>query len=127
MILRTIEKAEFTLGISEDMLKAFNTANRDIFLSKLHNCDIKGNYLPQLRKYLASKQKQYISFDQIKKTTLQSILCGVPQGSILGSLLFLIYAYDPCMFLSLLATIMFIDDTNLFLLDQNIEKLFSSI
>ena len=58
MILRTIEKAEFTLGISEDMLKAFNTANRDIFLSKLHNCDIRK--LPYTIKKIFGKQTEAV-------------------------------------------------------------------
>ena len=60
--------------------------------------------------YLANR-KQYISFGHDRKTDTQNILCGVPQGSILGPLLFLLYVNDLPNF-SVLEPIMFADDTN---------------
>ena len=117
-IMKSIEKDEFTLGIFVDLLKVFNSVNHDILSTKLHNYDVRGNCLKQLKGYLANRM-QYIYFDQNKKATLESILCGVLQRSILGSLLFFffIFAYNLCMTSSLLTPTMFTDDINLFLSD----------
>ena len=54
-------------------------------------------------------------------TTLQDIVCGVPQGSILSSLLFLIYVNDLENILDILVPIMFADDNKLFYSHQNIK------
>ena len=73
-----------------------------------------------LRSYLFQR-KQYIENSNDIKYSLQ-IACGVPQGSILGPLLFLIYANDFYL-ASKFKNLMFDDDTNLFISDENIGKL----
>ena len=56
-----------------------------------------------------------------------SIICGVPQGSILGPLLFLIYVNDLHKESLILTPVMFADDTNLFLSNKDISKLFNDM
>ena len=73
---------------------------------------IRGIDLDWFRSYQANR-KQYISLGHDLKTGTQNILCGVPQGSILGSLLFLLYVND-LLSSSALELIIFADDTNPF-------------
>ena len=78
------------------------------------------------RSYLTNR-KQYISITHDNKINQQKGICGVPQGSVLGSLLFLIYIKDLPNASNLLNTIMFEDDTNLFFENKNKSVLFSTV
>ena len=69
---------------------------------------------------------QYIQTDENNRTEYCVVKCGV-QGSILGTLLFLLYVNDLKNASSVLDPIMFADDTNLFYTHSNIQKLFSTM
>ena len=73
-----------------------------------------------------SERKQYIEVEGQKKSFL-NITCGVPQGSILGPLLFLLYINDLCKASNIITPIMFADDTNLFYSNKNIKILFKEM
>ena len=119
------DRGQFTLGIFIDLSKAFDTVNHDILLKKLQNYGIKNHYHSWFKSYLLNR-KQFIRFSD--KSTLQSTKkCGVPQGSILGPLLFLLYVNDLPNASRILTPIMFADDTNLFLSRQNLKTLFSTV
>ena len=75
---------------------------------------------------LFNKQKP-IQKKNIKNTDLKDIVCGVPQGSTLGLLLFLIYVNNLQYASNLLDPIMFVDDTILFYSVENVETLFDTV
>ena len=71
---------------------------------------IRGNILRWFRSYLTNRS-QFVSYDG-RQSAIQSITCGVPQGSILGPLLFIIYMNDICNVSELFFTVLYADDTS---------------
>ena len=122
-------KKKYFLGIFVDLSKAFDTVNDKILIKKLENYGICGKHLLWFKSY-PSNRKQYIeyedNFNEQKSTNLLQVKCGVPQGSVLGPLLFLIYINELSLVSKSLSPIMFADDTNLFYCHNNIKILFKN-
>ena len=114
------------LGVFIDLSKAFYTVDHKIILTKLEIHGIKGNILKWFESY-STNGKQYVQIDKETKSALQDVRCGVPQRSILGPLLFLIYVNDLQYASNLLEPIMFADGTNLFYAERDIKKLFQTV
>ena len=123
-ILQSFDEDKFTIGVFIDLSKAFDTVDHSILLKKLSYYGVRNNNLKWFTSYL-SNRKQYISTDEYN-TEMETISCGVPQGSILGPLLFLIFVNDFPQS-TLLDPIMFADDTNLFYSNKNIISLFEVV
>ena len=113
---------EFTLGVFVDWSKAFDTVDHKTLLKKIERYGIAGNNLRWFENYLKDRQ-HFISFEH-NSTKKASVTCGVPQGSILGPLLFLLYVDDLHHASKILNPIMFADDTNLFFSHSDINVLF---
>jgi len=120
-ISEELDKKKFTLGIFIDLSKAFDTINHEILLGKLQQYGIRGTAQNWFKSYLSNRY-QYVQLDDHISNKLL-INCGVPQGSILGPLLFLIYINDITKVSDLFNIFMFADDTNLFASDSCLTNL----
>ena len=109
------------LGIFLDFSKAFDTINFQILLDKMQFYGIRGTPLLWIKNYLTPRT-QYVVYDNIMSEA-ETTKTGVPQGSILGPLFFLIYINDLYKVSKNLHPLMYADDSNLFISGHNSNEL----
>ena len=109
------------LGIYFDLQKAFDTVDHAILLSKLYHYGVRGVLHNWIKNYLCDRQ-QFTVVNNVS-STICSINCGVPQGSVLGPLLFLLYINDICASVPNQQLKLFADDTNLFIFGRDLKIL----
>ena len=108
-------------GVFVDLQKAFDTVDHQIPLAKLNQYGICGVSSDWFKSYL-SNRNQYVSINGYESGPA-AINCGVPQGSVLGPLLFLLYINDLNQAIKFCKVHHFADDTNLLCLSNSIKKL----
>ena len=119
-VIQYLDKGETPISIFLDLSKAFDTLDHSILLTKLAYYGIRNSALDLLESYL-SDRKQYVLLDSTQSADV-NILTGVPQGSILGPLLFTIYINDIIHCSSQFKFIMYADDTTLLTTAQSFDK-----
>ena len=124
-IQSAIESGLFSCGIFLDLSKAFDTVNHSILLDKLDHYGIRGVAKDWFSSYLRNR-KQFVSINNTCSDYLD-ISCGVPQGSVLGPLLFLLYLNDFPLCSCELDFHLFADDSNLFYAAKNLTVIESVI
>ena len=124
-LIKCIENGEYVVGVFLDFSKAFDTVDHSILLRKLFHYGIRGTAYNWFESYL-SNRKQCVSYNGVK-SSMKPIKCGVPQGSILGPLLFLIYINDLINVCKKSSPYLFADDTNLFVNGNNLEDMVNSL
>ena len=124
-ITETVRKAldnnEFACGVFLDFQKAFDTVNHEILLKKLSHYGVRGHAQKWFNSYLTNR-KQFTTVNNIDSQT-SDISYGVPQGSVLGPLLFLIYINDLNRVITYSYIRHFADDTNILYRDKSLRKI----
>ena len=113
------------LGVFVDLKKAFDTVDHDILLKKLEHYGVRGQSLKILDSYLRNRS-QYVCYGGYESER-GLVECGVPQGSVLGPLFFLIYVNDMVSACKELELVLFADDTNIFAKSKEPSELFRKV
>ncbi len=109
-------------GAALDLSKAFDTLPHNILLTKLNNFGIRGSALHWFQSYLADR-KMYVKFNGVKSSIVNSGEYGVPQGSVLGPLCFIMATNDLALTLKKCNSILFADDTTVYVTNKNLRQL----
>ena len=110
-ITKSLDNGDIVISLFIDLKKAFDTVDHRIRLRKLYAYGIRGTMLKWIESYLSGRT-QYVVFDG-QESEIHGIQYGVPQGSILSPLLFILYMNDICNVSDIFFAIMYADDTSL--------------
>ena len=120
-ITTAMDRGLYTVGVFVDLKKAFDTLDYSILLSKLDHIGVRGTTKKWLSSYLSNRQQ----FVEVNGTcsSYNIVSRGVPQGSIIGPIMFLIYINDIIHVSNIMKFVLFADDTNLFKSGDSVEQL----
>src|SRR2546425_2254388 len=124
-ITAALDKNQFTMSIFIDLSKAFDTINHTILLQKLEYYGVRGLVNDFIKSYLTNRL-QYVEIENISSNPMK-ITCGIPQWSILGPLLFLLYVNDTHTCANLLKFFLFADDTTILFSSDDINLLINTV
>ena len=121
-ITQALASGRVAMAILLDVRKCFDMLDRSVLLKKLENLGVRGHALEWFRSYFENR-RQRVFFKGVNSATLEDILWGVLQGSILGVLLFPIYVNDIHSCSDTLLSYLFADDNCGFLEAENLQEL----
>ena len=120
-ITKALDSGNYAASVFLDFAKALNTVNHQILLSKLENYGIRGPAKDWFESYLKNRH-QIVKIGDTLSDKMQ-IVCGVPQGSILGPILFLLYINDIKNYSKILNFFLYADDTSTLLISKSVQEL----
>ena len=121
MIKHELDSGHYVMGVFIDFKKAFDTVDHAILLEKLSYYGVRGHVNNFFKSYLLNRS-QYTVINDIQSST-QPITCGVPQGSVLGPILFLLYINDIYKITNSAKVRLFADDTSIYFKDKSVDML----
>ena len=124
-ILKSFENKEYLVGVFIDLAKAFETVNHSILLGKLKHYGVRGTSLKWFTSYL-SNRSQFVNFNHVFSSYLP-LTHSVPQGSLLGPILFNIYINDIIKSTQNLKYVLYADDSCAYASSKNIHSLIDTI
>ena len=123
-ILTSLNKKQTSMLLLIDFSKAFDMVDHEILLSKLKHYGIRGIAHAWIKSYL-SDRKQYVALNN-KKSSILDMIYGVPQGSILGPLLFIIYINDIPKICQAAKFVLYANDANILITGKNMSEIENS-
>ena len=124
-VLKGFDEKKYTLALFLDLSKAFDTIDHNILLQKLNFYGIRGTAQKWIENYLSGRM-QYVEYSGVKSQS-NKMTCGVPQGSVLGPLLFIIYMNDLHYALTYSSGVLFADDTTIHYTHDSITDLYNAM
>ena len=124
-IRNILDEGDYAVSIFIDLTKAFDTVDHEILLDKLDRYGFGGHANSFFKSYL-SKRKQYTVIDGVD-SSIYDVKCGVPQGSVLGPLLFALYINDIYRAVGKDDIRLFANDTAVFMCNANLNTLISAV
>ena len=119
--LQSIDKKQYTGVVFVDLKKAFDTVNCDVLIKKLINLGISDTPCQWFKSYMSNRVCRTLLNSQLSCESV--IRCGVPQGSILGPLLFIIYINDLVKCIKTCKVQLYADDTVLYCSNTSIKSI----
>ena len=112
-ITKSVNSDDFVISVFIDLKKTFDCVPTNILLAKLQAYGIRGDYIKWFRSYLTDRT-QYVNFNG-EESAEHTLKFGVPQGSILGPLFFIIFVNDMFNVSNVLFNVLHADDTCIYI------------